>query len=219
MFPTELKIIASEFVTPDTKRFITDKPKGFVFSPGQALKLSINLPEYKNIIRPYSITSLNNQGYLEFYIKSYPDGGLTSKITSLNAGDSFIAHEDIQGVKFKGPGVFIAGGSGITAFISIIRALFQSKNTRHVGLIYSVHAPVDILLGNDFKNMLGNNFVPVFTKHKNIGFREKRIDKQFLVDSIGSFDQIFYVAGPTEFVEDISKYLVELGASSENIII
>lgn len=219
MFPTELKIIASEFVTPDTKRFITTKPNGFVFSPGQALLLSINLPEYKDIIRPYSITSINDQSYLEFYIKSYPDGELSHKVTSLNAGDSFIAHNDIQGVKFKGPGVFIAGGTGITAFISMIRALFLSQNTRGVGLLYSVHAPVDILLGNEFKNMLGNNFVPVFTKYKVIGFREKRMDKQFLVDSIGSFDQIFYVAGPPEFVQDISSYLLDLGASSENIVI
>ncbi len=219
MFPTELTILASEFITPDTKRFLTSKPKGFVFQPGQALLLSIDLPEYRDIVRPYSITSLNNVDYLEFIIKSYPDGTFTKKVTSLNAGDKFLVHGEVSGIKFRGPGIFIAAGSGITGFISIIRALNASKNMRNVGLLYSVQTPQDVILGAEFKEMFGNNFVPVFTKYKVIGFGEARMDKKYLVDTIGSFDQLFYIAGPTSFVQDISKYLIELGAESEHIII
>lgn len=219
MIPTELTILASEFVTPDTKRFITTKPKNFVFQPGQALLLSIDKPDFEDIIRPYSITSLNNVDYLEFIIKSYPTGGFTQLVTSLNAGDKFIVHGEASGIKFRGPGIFIAAGSGITAFIAILRALYASKNMRNVGLLYSVQTPEDVILGAEFKAMFGDNFIPVFTKHKVIGFGEKRIDKKYLVDTIGSFDQLFYIAGPTSFVQDISSYLIELGADSEHIII
>lgn len=214
-----LIILASEFVTPDTKRFITEKPEGFVFSPGQALLLSIDIPEFKDVVRPYSITSVNDWNYLEFFIKSYPDGKFSQKVTSLNAGEKFIVHDEVSGIKFKGPGIFIAGGTGITAFISILRALFLSNNMRNVGLIYSVKSPEEVLLGAELKKMLGENFKLVFTRHKVIGFREKRIDKPFLVETIGSFDKNFYIAGPTDFVTDISGYLVELGADAEQIII
>lgn len=219
MFPIELTILASEFITPDTKRFITTKPKDFVFQPGKALLLSINVPGFEDIVRPYSITSLNNNDFLEFIIKSYPKGKLTQKITSLNADDKFLVHGEVSGIKFRGPGIFIAGGSGITGFISILRALYASKNMRNVGLIYSTQTPQDVILGEEFKEMLETNFVPVFTKHKVIGFNEARIDKKFLVDTIGSFDQLFYIAGPTSFVQDISRYLIELGADSEQIVI
>ena len=215
----KLNILASEFVTPDTKRFITDKPKDFVYSPGKALLLSIDLPEFKDIVRPYSLTSVNDWNYLEFFIKSYPKGKFSQKVASLNAGDKFIIHEEIDGIKYKGSGIFIAGGTGITAFISILRALYLSKNLRKVGLIYSVKSPEDVLIAEELKQMFGENLVIVFTKYKVIGFTEKRIDKDFLVDTIGSFDQNFYIAGPTEFVEDISDYLLELGADSEQIVI
>lgn len=214
-----LTILASEFVTPDVKRFVTDKPKGFVFSPGQALLLSIDTHEFKDIVRPYSITSVNDSKYLEFFIKSYPDGLFSQKVTSLNAGEKFIVHGEVQGIKFKGPGIFIAGGTGITAFISMLRALYLSKNMQHVGLIYSVGEPEDVLIGAELKQMLGENLKVVFTRHKVIGFRENRIDKEFLVDTIGSFDKIFYIAGSTDFVEDISGYLLQVGAKSEQIII
>lgn len=219
MFPTELTILASEFITPDTKRFVTTKPKDFVFTPGTALLLSINTPEYEDIVRPYSITSINNVDYLEFIIKSYPDGKFSQKVTSLNAGEKFLVHGDASGVKFRGPGIFIAGGSGITAFISIIRALHASNNMRNVGLLYSAQSPQDVILGKELKDIFGENFIPIFTKYKVIGFNEIRIDKKYLVDKIGSFDQLFYIAGPTSFVQDISKFLIELGAESEQIII
>ena len=214
-----LDIIASEFVTPDTKRFVTSKPKDFVFSPGNALLLSIDAEGFRDVVRPYCITSVNDWEYLEFFIKSYADGKFSQKVTSLNAGERFLVHDEIQSIKFKGPGIFIAGGTGITAFISILRALFLSNNMRKVGLIYSVKEPEDMLIGPELKNMLGNNLITVFTKYKVIGFREKRIDKEFLVESIGSFDQPFYIAGPVDFVTDISAYLLELGADSQQIIV
>ncbi|MDO5655388.1 MAG: FAD-binding oxidoreductase [Flavobacteriaceae bacterium] len=216
---TQLSILASEFVTPDTKRFVTEKPEGFVFSPGQALLLSIDLPEYEDIVRPYSITSVNAWNYLEFFIKSYPTGKFSEKVKSLNAGAKFNVHGEVNGIKFKGPGIFIAGGTGITAFISILRALYLSKNMRNVGLIYSVREPEDVILAKELQQILGENMKVIFTRHKVIGFRENRIDKDFLVDVIGSFDNNFYIAGKTGFVNDITRYLLELGAKSEHIII
>ena len=215
----EINILASEFVTPDTKRFVTEKPKDLIYPPGQSLLLSIDLPKYKDIVRPYSMTSVNDWKYLEFFIKSYPNGKFSQKVTSLNAGEKFIYHGDVNGIKFKGPGIFIAGGTGITAFIAILRALYLSKNMRNVGLIYSVQSPEDVLIGAELKKILGDNLKMVFTRYKVIGFREKRIDKNFLIDSIGSFDKHFYIAGPTEFVKDISGYLMDLGAENEQIVI
>ncbi len=219
MFPYTLKIINSEYITPYTKRFVVEKPNDFSYAPGQAALLSINNKEWKNITRPYSFTSLNDWPYLEFMIKIYEEGkGMSAQMPGLSAGDEFIMHEVFGTLKFKGPGIFIAGGTGVTPFIAIIRALYYSGNIQHNGLIYSVKTPDEIINGKEFKQMLGDNYIEIYTKHKVIGFNEKRIEKEFLIETISNFNQNFYLSGPKDFVIDLQRILVELGAEPEMII-
>lgn len=67
--------------------------------------------------------------------------------------------------------------------------------------------------------MLGKSYANFFSKEGVIGFGEKRIDRDFLVKAIGDFDRRFYVCGPETFVDDVSGYLIELGARMDAIII
>ncbi len=67
----KIKIIKIGQITHDVKSFTTTKPKTFSFTPGQAIELSLNLPNYKNLKRPFTIVSLNNSPALEFITKIY----------------------------------------------------------------------------------------------------------------------------------------------------
>ena len=51
-----------------------------------------------------------------------------------------------------------------------------------------------------------------------MGFVEKRIDKDFLINNIQNFNQNFYVCGPQKFVTDINRFLLELGAESKSLV-
>jgi ferredoxin-NADP reductase len=215
-----LKILNTYFVTHNVKRFVLEKPPEFTYTPGQSAHISINLPNWKDQIRPFTFTSLQHWDYLEFIIKIYEDHkGVTSQMGKLNAGDELLLHDVYGTIKYKGPGIFIAGGTGITPFIAIFRALFESGNLRNLALLYSNKTKEDIILHDELAKMLGPAYKNVFTKEGVIGFRERRIDRKYLIETIGNFDSRFYVCGPKKFTEEVCDALVSLGADPEFLIV
>lgn len=214
-----VKILEAHYITHNVKRFAVEKPKGYDFIPGQATNVSINLPEWKDQLRPFTFTSLRELGYLEFMIKIY-DGhnGVTKKLGSINAGAELLIHDVFGAIQYKGPGIFIAGGSGITPFISIFRELYKHRNIHGNKLIYSNKTSEDIIMEAELRTMLQNDFINIFTRENIVGFRGIRIDRNFLVKNIADFGQNFYLCGPKDFVENITQLLLDLGATAETLI-
>ena len=214
-----VKILETNYLTHDVKRFIVQKPEGLTFIPGQAVYLSVNSPGWEDKIRPFTFTSVDDWPYLEFIIKVYEDHqGVTAQLGRTNAGAELILHNIFGTITYKGPGVFIAGGSGVTPFISIIRDLYNNGDLHGNKLILSNKTSRDIILPQELSNMLGRNFINIFTKEGVIGFMERRISKEFLIDLINDFSQHFYLCGPKLFVEEINGHLISLGANAEFII-
>lgn len=217
----KLKIIEVSYITHNVKRFVFEKPKDFpLYTPGQSVSVSIDKPGWEKEIRPFTFTSLNDWDFLEFIIKIYDDReGVTHEIGKMKVGDEFIIHKIFDSIEYKGPGIFIAGGTGITPFIPIFRALYLSKNLNNIALLYSNKTRDDIILGEELFNMLGSAFMNVFTREGVIGFRERKIDRKFLIENIGTFNHRFYVCGPKSFTKDITEALVSLGAEPNSVII
>lgn len=215
-----LKILNTHFITHNVKRFELEKPKDFKYTPGQSAHISINLPGWEERIRPFTFTSLQHWDYLELIIKIYDDHeGVTAQLGKLNTGAELLLHDVYGTIQYKGPGIFIAGGTGITPFIAIFRALFESGNLRNLALLYSNKTKDDIILHDELTKMLGPAYRNVFTQEGVIGFRERRIDRKFLIETIGSFSNRFYVCGPKDFTEEICEALISLGADPEYLII
>lgn len=216
----KLGILNTHFITHDVKRFVLEKPKDFTYHPGQSAHISINLPGWEDKIRPYTFTSLNDWNYLEFIIKIYDEHhGVSHQLGKLKVGDELLMHDVFGSINFKGPGIFIAGGTGITPFIAIFRALYHSNNLRDVALLYSNKTVEDIILHDELTKMLGPAYKNVFTREGVIGFRERRIDRKFLIENIGNFNFRFYVCGPKSFTEDVCEALVSLGVDPEFLVI
>lgn len=215
-----LKIKKTAYISHNVKRFIVEKPKGFEYHPGQSTHISINQPEWKDKIRPFTFTSLQDWEDLEFIIKIYKDhDGVTKQMSKLKPGDELILHDIFGSIKYSGPGIFIAGGTGITPFIPIFRALHISGNLRGIALLYSNRTKEDIILHDELTQTLGPAYKNVFTREGVIGFRERRIDRKFLIETIGGFNFKFYVCGPKQFTEDVCDALVSLGAKPEYLIV
>lgn len=217
----KLKIVEVSYITHNVKRFVLEKPKDFpLYTPGQSVNVSIDKPGWEKEIRPFTFTSLNDWDFLEFVIKIYDDRkGVTNEIGKMKVGDEFIIHKIFDSIEYKGPGIFIAGGTGITPFIPIFRALYLSKNLNNIALLYSNKTRDDIILGEELFKMLGSAFMNVFTREGVIGFRERKIDRKFLIENIGTFNHRFYVCGPESFTKDITEALVSLGAEPNSVII
>lgn len=216
----KLKILNSNFINHNVKRFILERPKDLIYRPGQSAHISLNIPDWESKIRMFSFTSLNDWPYLEFIVKIWdkPDA-VTYQMGKLNAGAEFLLHDVFGTIKYRGPGIFIAGGTGITPFLAIFRALYLTNNLKNIGLIYSNRGQDDVILHDELQHMLGPAYMNVFTRQGVIGFKERRIDKNFLIQNISYFNGMFYVCGPKGFTEDITRHLISLGAKPDSLVI
>lgn len=217
--PHTAKILHTEYITPDVKRFSVQRPAHYDFVPGQATDVAINKPGWTDQRRPFTFTSLPSARNLELIIKIYEKhDGVTKQLALLHAGDELLLHEVYGTIQYKGPGFFIAGGAGVTPFIAILRTLHHKEKLRGHTLLVSNRTATDVILDDEFTKLLGKHFLKVFTRDHVIGFREKRIDRDTLITLVQDFDQHFYVCGPDDFVKDINGMLTSLGAASESLV-
>lgn len=214
-----VKILKAFYITHDVKCFVTERPTGYDFNPGQATDVSINLPGWEDKLRPFTFTNLKEQQYLEFMIKIYKDHqGVTNKLGGINAGAELLLHDVFGAIQYMGKGTFIAGGAGITPFISIFRDLYKKQFLFGNRLIYCNKTSEDVIMGEELHRMLKKDFLKIFTRENVIGFMERRIDRNFLIDTIQDFSQHFYVCGPPEFVRNITNQLLDLGAAASTVV-
>jgi hypothetical protein len=214
-----VKIIYVESVTHDVKRFHIEKPEGYTFVPGQATEVSVNTPALKNETRPFTFTGLNDSEFLEFTIKIYDShNGVTKELGKLKTGDELIIQDVWGAIEFKGEGVFIAGGAGVTPFIAILRQLYAEGKIDDNKLIFTNKTESDIILKKEFNEILGANFINTLTDEKKDGYDDRLIDYNFLKEKIDDFKQHFYVCGPPKFVTAISEALTQLGAKTDAVV-
>jgi len=221
-YPNEehvVKILKTEYVTHNVKRFKVSKPDSYKYKPGQATDVVINLPEWKEERRPFTFTSLNEWDHLEFTIKIYNDhNGVTNKLGTLHEGDELILHDIWGTIHYKGEGVFIAGGAGITPFIAIFRQLQEDGKLGNNELIFSNRTSKDIILKDEFEKMLNGNFINTITQEKTEKYDNKKIDESYLKEKIKDFSQYFYICGPDAMIESVKEQLMNLGADEEKIV-
>lgn len=220
-----VRLLHKEFVTHDVNRYFFEKPKNYKFTPGQATEISINEDGWEEEKRPFTFTNLNEDLILEFIIKSYdtkkyPDhDGVTEKLATLDPGQKIMLDEPWGTIKYKGKGVFIAGGAGITPFIAILRDLQKKNKLKGNKLIFSNKTRKDIILEDEFIEMFPeDDVIFTLTREQRKGYPNVRIDKKFLQKNITDFTQNFYICGPPSMVSSIKKDLADLGAQTDSIV-
>lgn len=213
-------ILLTGFVTHDTKRFIVSKPDKFNYIPGQGVEIVINRPGWKEEEgRPFTPTSLNDARVLEFTIKRYTDHkGVTDKLHTLEPGAELLISEPFGTISYKGEGVFIAAGAGLTPFLSIFREIARSGPLDDHLLLFSNKTSADIICEKELRHYFGGNCVFTLTREKNPAYRHGRIDATFIKEVAHSLDQHFYVCGPEDFVADINNLLKNLGVRAELLV-
>jgi ferredoxin-NADP reductase len=214
-----VKILSMKFITHDVIRFVIERPENFNFKPGKSTNLSINKPGWIDEKRPFTFTSLPEDLVLEFLIKIYNDhNGVTDQLSKLVPGDELIIEDPWGSIEYNRPGIFIAGGAGITPFLAIFRYL--KKNNRLSGniFIYSNKSWKDIICERELVNMFNSNLILTLTQEKRPGYLDEYINKDFLKKHIKDLNKEFYLCGPPQMVESIMLFLEELGFNVNNIV-
>lgn len=215
-----VKILNVEQVARNVKRFILEKPVGYSFVPGQATDVSINQPGLTKELRPFTMTCTNDNEYLEFIIKIYKDhDGITKKLSTLTTGDELIVHDVFGTIHYKGPGVFLAGGAGITPFIAILRQLKLDHALGGNTLLFANHSEEDVILPAELKYMLAGHYVDVLNSPTKPGATAQVLDLKLLGNYATNKEAYYYICGPDSFTLSMLSLLETLKVDPAHIVL
>lgn len=214
-----VKIKSIKHINHDVLKIVAEKPQDYNFIPGQATEIAINKNGWQKEKRPFTFTSLPNNDYLEFTIKTYPSHkSVTNELLQLKKDDELILHDVFGAISYKGEGVFIAGGAGVTPFISIFRYLESKKETGDNKLIFANKTKEDIILAREFENILDNNFINILSDEEVNGYAHGLITEEFLKPHIKNSIKYVYMCGPPPMMEAIEKQLKNLNVDEKLIV-
>ena len=214
-----VKIKSIEPITHDVYRIRTEKPDGIEYRPGQAVDISINKEGWNEEIRTFTFTSIPSDNFLEFTIKTYPShNGVTNQIRSLKAGDEIFLYDIYGDIEYKGEGMFIAGGAGITPFIAILKNLERENKLGHNQLLFANKSKEDIIDENRFNQLLGERFVNILSNDQRPGYVHGFITPDLIKQHSDNQNQFYYLCGPPPMMDAVLAHLTSLGIKEENIV-
>lgn len=121
--PMPAEVTAIDQVASEIVRLELTVGETIVFEPGQYVRIH---PKGTEFSRSYSMANVPGTDRLEFYIRIVPGGAFSSWLADAKAGDVvdisaphgtfFLRHEDR-------PRLFVAGGTGLAPFLSMLRAV------------------------------------------------------------------------------------------------
>ena len=110
------------------------------------------------------------------------------------------------------PLVFIAGGIGITPFLSMIRFVTEQKLTHQITLLYANRNMESAAYLEELTTITKQN--PRFLLKNQFG----RIDTDFIQQTIKNFNgPVWYIVGPPAMVADMRNLLSRLGIDDTKI--
>ena len=210
---------AIEPLTHDTHHLIFERPAGYRFSPGQSCRMALDRDGWGDQRRPFSFVSQPEDDTLEFIVKSYPGDGVTAQVATLQPGETVTIGDASGNIGDRGPGVFIAGGAGITPFVPILRRRARDGDRMsECTLIYSNKTERDIILREEWDGMAGLSTIFTVTRQQDTDLPKCRVDEQLLSEVLKGFREIFYICGPRQMTRDVIDVLARNGVPDEKIV-
>ena len=175
--------------------------------------------------RSYSIASAPEDRLLMVTVERVADGEVSPYLLDeLRIGDWLelrgpVARHFVWTSGLRGPLCLIAGGTGITPLMSMLRHRDRSSSRTPTVLIYSARSLVDIVYRKELDGMArGDDHLDIIyaltrEQPKDWAGHRGRIDRTLLTANCfpPAQNPAIYVCGPAAFVESVSGLLVELG--------
>jgi len=217
-----VKILKIKKLTPDVKMFVLERPERYKFSPGDAVMLAIDKPNWRDKKRPFSLASLPTESDLQLIIKIYAEHkGVTNQLNTAKTNDILILSEPFSSIKYKGPGTFFAGGVGIAPFISMLKLAKKDNTIKDCQLFFSNKTKKDIILESWLKKLFSgikNGLILTLTREKDSKYLSGRFDEKTIKRYIKLPIKNSYVCGPPTFVSAMKEIILKLNAHTQELV-
>jgi len=216
------------------------------FRPGQFLTLRVRVPGHPApVVRCYSLSDAPTTDRYRITVKriappSFSSDtlpGLVSSFLCDQAGEGTILDVNAPAGRFcldaerRTPIVMIAGGVGITPFLSMLASLEQRGFDRDVRLFYGVSQPGLEVMGGSLERMakahperfqlnlcysrVSPEALPI--RSSPVRYRAGRVDAKLLREQLPSNNFDFYICGPPGMLEQVTADLRGWGVPSDRI--
>ncbi len=226
------KLLAREQVAHGTMAFHFAKPAGFRFKPGQAIDVVLPEPpagDAQSASHTFSIVSAPFENELAVATRMR-DSAFKRALGALPVGEGIVIDGPSGSLTLHNDraraAVFIAGGIGITPFMSMVRQAAHDRLAQRLVLLYSNRRPQDAAFLAELQGLEQRyaSFSLLATMTA-LGDNDRSWDRQSgpidgpLIEKAvaGLPAPIYYVAGPPGLVEAMRETLNGAGVDDDDI--
>ncbi|MCM1053002.1 MAG: iron-sulfur cluster-binding domain-containing protein [Ruminococcus sp.] len=235
-YTNEQKVIVKEIIeeTPDTKSFLLapNTSKGTnelkTFTPGMYLSVKVKIgSEYTT--RAYTISSspaLVNKNIYKITVKRLENGKVSNYLLdNLHIGSELIVsyptgNFGFNKVRDEKNVIAIAGGSGITPFMSLAEAIIDGYEDCNLTVFYSVRTYEDIIFRKRIEEINKRSkkvkFVVTLTRDEKKDYLNGHISKEMLEPYIKEFNTIL-MCGPKALYKSMNEILSEFNIPKKSV--
>ncbi len=232
MAATKIKLLSRLEVAEGTMAFLFERPEGFEFKAGQSGDFTLlNPPETdaEGNTRAFSIASPPHEQELMIatrmrntaFKRVLKTMSIGTQISLEGPFGSLTLHNNVER-----PGVFLAGGIGITPFRSMVFRAAKERTPQRLYLFYSNRSPeatafleelIDLEKHNSNLKLIAT-MDEVGKSHRGWNGEMGFINKAMLTKYLKTLEgPIFYIAGPPAMVTAMQKMLNEAGVNDDDI--
>lgn len=208
------------------------------FQPGQFVTIRLRIAGHdKPIVRCYTVSSRPHEKFYRVTVKRTENGLASGFIhEEINEGSvldvqaprgSF--HLDPERTR---PAVLIAGGVGVTPFVSMIEAASRDESSRELTLFYCVRSHREHVMAEQLEKLAAHNdHIRILTVYSDPEAGEMNdrdadgrgcdfvghISIDMLRTSLSSSNFDFYVCGPPSMMQSLMETLSDWGVPAKNI--
>jgi len=186
-------------------------PRSHDFVPGQTVAITVepSLPA-----RYYSIASGRADPRVEVIYDIVPDGLLTPRLARLAAGERLYVSRPVGAFRDgDGESVWIAAGTGIAPFASMVRSGVSAGKT----LIHGSRTLAGLYEQGYFSSVLGERYIPCCSTESAPGVFQGRSTDWLAARSLPRGER-WLLCGSSRMVVDVRDILIERGVPFTSIV-
>lgn len=216
-----VKIVDIHDAAEHIQHFVVEKPEGFDFKPGQYGVWKFG--DDDEVDKPFSFVSSPTEDQLGFATVIRDKSDFKQSLDDKNIGDELVLSGPFGDFEYTGEeeqSVFVAGGIGITPFMSMLRYANAKDVDGKIAVLYSCKTIDRTPFKRELLDLVDDN------DNIEIGFTltqqdwegpTGRIDVDFITKFIEDpQNATWYVAGPPAMVADVQTLLTD-NIEAENV--
>ncbi|MDL2401001.1 benzoate 1,2-dioxygenase electron transfer component BenC [Rhizobium mayense] len=187
------------------------------FLPGQYVNIGV---PGSGQSRSYSFSSAPGEQRIGFLIKKIPGGLMSTWLERAEVGTKLELTGPLGSFylrEVQRPLLFLAGGTGLAPFLSMLEVLAQSNSQQKVHLIYGVTRDLDLVLVDEIeaytKRLANFTYNTVVAEEASSHPRKGWVTQHMPPEALNGGNVDVYLCGPPAMVDAVRKYFDDNGVT------